>query len=315
MTQLAQPVEPFGEVNIYPQNNGTIKVVATVLMEPDIEGARCGLAMDGSASMKKMYGANAPVSPLFRSAMGATNIVEPVTRVMASYLARFSSTGTVNLIYWACSPDGSGLEEIGEINEDQAKSLSIPGPSKLSWGRKTRLLPPVRYFVDGIFRSAPWAICVFITDGIIEDLEEVKQFCMQYARQIAAGQRNFCKLVLIGVGEEVDEQQMTELDDMFEGSGLRTPSGEDIDLWDHKLASEMRQLHEVFAEVVSEKIIIADQGRILDSTGRVVVGYSDGVPALLRFTLPRGSHSFTLELPGHRICQDLSEALVSARVT
>jgi len=309
MAQLLHPVEPFGEVNVYPQANGTLNIVATVLMEPDIEGARCGLALDGSASMKKMYGANAPLSPIFRAASGAANVVEPVTRTMAAYLARFSSSGTVNMVYWACSPDGSGIEEIAEVNEQQAATLAVPGPRKLSWGRKTKLLPPVRHFVDGVFRNAPWAICVFITDGIIEDLQEIKQYCFQYARQIAAGKRNFIKLVLIGVGEEVYEAQMTELDDMFEGSNLKDPHGDDIDLWDHKLAGEMRHLQEVFAEVVSEKIIVAEHGRILDTSGRVAADYSDGVPALLRFTLPRGSKSFTLELPGHRITQDLSEAL------
>lgn len=313
MSQLSQPVEPFGEVNVHLQPGGAMHVVATVLMEPDVEGARCGLALDGSASMQKMYGANRAVSPLFARAAGSENVVEPVTRAMAAYLAKFSASSTVDLAYWACGPDGGGIEVIGEFTEAQARTLPVPGPRKLSWGRKTKLLPPVRHFVDGVFRSAPWAICVFVTDGKIDDLDEVKQYCWQYARQIAAGKRAFCKLVLIGVGEEVDERQMEELDDMFEGSGLRTPSGEDVDLWDHKLAREMRQLQEVFAEVVSEKIIVAERGRILDGTGRVVADLSDGVPALLRFSLPRGSRSFTLELPGHRITQDLSEALAAAR--
>jgi len=309
VSQISHPVEPFGEVNVRPQPNGSVQVVATILMEPDVEGARCGLALDGSASMQKMYGANRAISPLFARAGGSENVVEPVARAMAGYLARFSSSATVNLVYWACSPDGGGLEEIGEVSETQARSLAVPGPRKLSWGRKTKLLPPVQHFVDGVFRTAPWSICVFVTDGKIDDLEEVKQFCWQYARQIAVGKRSFCKLVLLGVGEEVDEKQMEELDDMFEGSGIRTPAGDDVDLWDHKLAREMRQLQEVFAEVVSEKIIVADRGRILDASGRSVADYSDGVPALLRFSLPKGCTSFTLELPGGRVTQNLAEAL------
>jgi hypothetical protein len=304
MTQLLHPVEPFGEVNVRPQPGGALEIVATMLMEPDIEGARCGLALDGSASMKGLYGANG--IGMFAK---KENFVEPVAQQMAAYLAKFSATGSVNMIYWACAPDGSGIEEIGEATESSSAKLAIGGPKKLSWGRRTKLLPPVRHFVDGVFRSADWAIAVFITDGIIEDLEEVKQFCFRYARQLTTGQRKFCKLVLIGLGPDVDEKQMEELDDMFEGSGLKMPDGEDIDIWDHKLAGEMRQLHEVFAEVVSEKMIVADHGRILDPNGRVVVNYSDGVPALLRFTLPRGSTSFVLELNGHRIVQDLSEAL------
>jgi hypothetical protein len=41
-------------------------------------------------------------------------------------------------------------------------------------------------------------------------------------------------LVLIGVGRDVSEYQMRELDDL--------DTGTDIDLWDHKIASEMRVL-------------------------------------------------------------------------
>jgi hypothetical protein len=309
VAQLAQPVEPFGEVNVFRKNNGALQIVATILMEPDIEGARCGLALDASASMKKMYGANLPVGGLFGKAAGAVNVVEPVARTMAAYLARFSSTSKVNLIYWACNPDGSGVELIGEFNEADAKNLACKGPRKLPWGRGTKLLPPVRYFVEAAFPQAPWAIAVFVTDGIIEDLDAVKRYCLQFAREIASGKRQFIKLVLIGVGEEVDEKQMEELDDMFEGAELKDPSGKDIDLWDHKLASEMRQVEEIFAEVVSEDMVVAGQGRILDGQGRVIKEYADGLPALLRFALPAGARSFTLALPQFQVTQDLSDAL------
>jgi hypothetical protein len=309
MAQLAQPVDPFGEVNVYRQPDGRLQVVATVLMEPDIEGAYAGLALDASASMKKMYGANVPLGGAFARASKAVNLVEPVARTMASYLARFSSNGKTRLIYWACSPDGSLIEEIGDVSDSQAQELALRGPKRQSWGRGTKLLPPVTYFVNGAFRDAAWGIAVFVTDGIIEDLEEVKRFSYQYAQQIASGKRNFIKLVLLGVGEEVDEAQMEELDDMFEGSNLRDPRGNPIDLWDHKLAAEMRQLEEIFAEVVSEDLLVCDNGRILDSAGRVARDYSDGMPALLRFTLPAGSSSFTMVIPGGQITQDLTEGL------
>lgn len=90
MAQLLRPVEPFGEVNVHPQRDGTLRIVATILMEPDIEGARCGLALDASASMKKLYGANSLVSPLFKKATGVENAVQPVARTMAAYLAAAS---------------------------------------------------------------------------------------------------------------------------------------------------------------------------------------------------------------------------------
>jgi hypothetical protein len=306
MAQLASPVEPFGEVNVYPQPDGSLKIVATILMEPDIEGARAGLALDGSASMQKMYGANAPVSPLFRAA-GGVNYVEPVVRKMAGYLARFASDGQVHLAYWACSPDGSRVEPIGAVTEAGAGTLKVGGPKQ--WGRQTKLLPPVRHFVEGVFARSRWSIAVFVTDGVIEDLEAVKEYCRDFACRIALGEQAFVKLVLLGVGEEVDEQQMEELDDMFEGSELRDPHGNPIDLWDHKLASEMRSLHEIFAEVVSDKVVVAEWGRVFDGAGRAAHSYPDGLPARLRFTLPAGTAAFTLDFPGGRVTQDLTDAL------
>lgn len=307
MAQLSSPVEPFGEVNVYPQPDGTLKIVATILMEPDIEGARAGLALDGSASMQKMYGARGPVSPLFRNAAGGTNYVEPVARRMAAYLAKFASDGQVHMAYWACSPDGSQVEPIGAVSEAGAATLKVGGPKQ--WGRLTKLLPPVRHFVEGVFTGSKWAIAVLVTDGVIEDLDAVKEYCHGLARRIARGERGFVKLVLLGFGEEVDEGQMEELDDMFEGSDLRDPSGNPIDLWDHKIASEMKSFHEIFAEVVSDQVVVADSGKVLDNSGRVAHTYPDGLPARLRFTLPASSTAFTLDFPGGRVTQDLSEAL------
>lgn len=310
MAQLTKPVEPFGEVNVHKKQNGDLEIVATILMVPDIEGARTGLALDASASMKRMYGASGIVSGVFASAVGVPNVVEPVARTMASYLANFSSDGKVCLIYWACSADGSQIEEVGEFNAQDAHKIVIAGPKQHPWGRGTKLLPPVKHFVDNKFKDAPWAICVFVTDGVIEDLDDVKKYCLQFAKQISSGHRSFIKLVLIGVGEEVDEGQMEELDDMFEGSGIKDPDGNDIDLWDHKLASEMQKVEEIFAEVVSENTIVASTGRILNNSGTVVKEYTDGLPAFLRFDLPSGSTAFTLEFPGGRAIQDITEALL-----
>ncbi|MBY0522677.1 MAG: hypothetical protein K2R98_04740 [Gemmataceae bacterium] len=311
--QLTQPVDPFGEVNVHRQPNGQLTIVATMLTEPDIEGARTGLALDASASMKKLYGISNVAGGLFAKAANVVNVVEPVARTMAGYLANFSSNGKANLIYWACSPDGSMIQGIGDFNEEEASRVCINGPRGNVWGRGTKLLPPVRYFIENAFRTSPWAICVFLTDGIIEDLDAVKAYSMQFARQIATGQRRFIKLVLLGVGEEIDEKQMEELDDMFEGTNLRDPKGRPIDLWDHKLAREMRKFEEVFAEVVSEDTIVADWGRVLDPAGRPVQEYRDGLPALLRFTLPETARSFTLVFRGHQITQDISEAFIRLR--
>jgi hypothetical protein len=305
MAQISNPVEPFGEVNIHHKPDGSIDVVATILMVPDVEGARTGLALDASASMKKMYGVSAAVSPIFAKASSLPNVVEPVARTMASYLANFSSSGATRIIYWAVAADGSLVEELGDISQQSANGVSISGPKKERWGGGTRLLSPVKYFAEQVFQAAPWGLAVIVTDGKVEDLDAVKDYSKDLGRQIAAGKRGFIKFVLLGVGEDVDEAQMEQLDDLFEGSGIKDPKGEDIDIWDHKLASEMKKLEEIFSEVVSENAIVAESATILTETGAVARDFPDGLPALLRFTLPAGSRRFIIKHPGGQIVQEI----------
>ena len=82
-----------------------------------------------------------------------------------------------------------------------------------------------------------------------------------------------------------------------------------IDLWDHKLAAEMRKIEEIFAEVVSKDAVVSNTGRILNQAGVLCKDYPDGLPAMLRFKLPQGSTGFSIEFPGGTVTQDISEAL------
>src|SRR5262249_43093980 len=147
---------------------------------------------------------------------------------------------------------------------------------------------------------APWGFYVFITDGELHDLDEVKQYSRQLAREVAAGKRRPLKFVLIGVGRDVNERQMEELEHLAPG----TP----VDLGDDKLASELRQLQQIFAEVVDVNARVADRGKILDPQGRTVRDYSDtGLPAKLEFEIDAAAAYFTLDAAGSRIHQGLSD--------
>jgi hypothetical protein len=160
------------------------------------------------------------------------------------------------------------------------------------------LLPAVRYFVDR-FANAQWGFYVFITDGKIDDLQAVKDFTADLARKITSGRANPVKFVLIGVGLDIDESQMQQLDDLPDALDLP------IDLWDHKIAAEMRDLRDIFAEVVDENVIVAPTGRILDDAGNLTASFSDGVPSLLRFSLPFSCKAFTLQVGNHSVFQPL----------
>lgn len=300
MSQLKKVVEPFGEVNVYPAQGGRMRVVATILMEPHKEGAQTGIALDGSGSMHKLYGVD-DGGGILSSIFGRKplqNEVTPVAQQICAHLARrIDADGGTTCIYWATGPGGSQIEVIGDLRAEQAERYVFGPPH--DFGTGTQLLPAVRYFVER-FRDAPWGFYVFITDGELHDLDAVKDFSVRLARDIATGRRKPVKFVLIGIGTEINEAQMTELDDL--------DSGTPIDLWDHKLAREMRVLQEIFAEVVDKNARVADNGRILDPQGHAIKNFSDtGLPAYLEFEMPAGAEYFTLEVNGSRIHQGLSD--------
>src|SRR3954462_3142566 len=125
MTQLKQVVEPFGEVNVYPAAGGKVRVVATILMEPQKEGAQTGIALDGSGSMAKLYGVedgSRVLSPIFGGARKLYNDVSPVAQKICAYLARrIDADGGTTVIYWAVGNNGSQIEVVGDLTADQAE--------------------------------------------------------------------------------------------------------------------------------------------------------------------------------------------------
>jgi hypothetical protein len=303
---VSQPVEPFAEVTTRPLPDGSLQIEATVLLEPDIEGAACGLALDASVSMRKFYGALPGVSPLFRPQEQTPNVVEPVARTVAAYLARFAAEGTCQVLYGSCGTEGTEVEDIGCVRESEARALRICGPQRHPWGRQTRLLPPLRALVNGVFPGAPWSLGVFVTDGSIDDLADVQRASLEWGRQIARGERAPFQLVLIGLGDPVQMEPLLALRDLFFENPMTTPQGQPLRLWNYKLAAQMRRLEELFSDSPAPTTTVAPWARILGPDGRIAAEFRDGVPTRLCFRLPAGSRSFTLELPGGRVQQNLA---------
>lgn len=330
--------DEFGEVNIC-VGREFAEVEFTILMEPtgsEAEGWQTGMAIDASASMSHVFGRGLEKGPrgwpdqnllneyqsknwmqiinhqgqnypLFSSeaendlvqrghCVWSKNEVEPVIRRTTAYLANeLDADGGTTCIYWACG-DGTQLEEIGDLTAEDCETAEFKGPQKVDMGNGTHLAPAVRFFEER-FRDAKMGMYIFITDGELHDLEEVKKLTVDLCKKIESGQRNFMKCVLIGVGDDINIEQMEELDDL--------ESGTDIDVWDHKIAKEMRFMTEIFAELVSENQIVAPTGRIFDSFGNEVKTYADGLPAKVSFTMPANSTHFELEAGGKKIKQSV----------
>ena len=295
-------VDPFGEVNVLPGSAGMARVRVTILMAPSVENASVALATDASRSMIDNFG-GAGLSAIFKK----ENQVELVARAMAEYLANFSGDGKVSLAYWAMGTGGQQVQDLGRVDAVGAAAKTFQPPQNMGTG--TCLLPAVKHFTAGEFKDKKWSLAVFITDGVLDDLEAVKAYTFELAREMAAGTRGFTKLVLIGIGKDCDESQMEQLDDLLDDSGLADSAGNDIDIWDHSMAANMKSLAAVFKEVVSRNTIVASSAVITDDRGAAVKSdqpFTDGLPAIFEFELPAGSKSFTLALPdGQKFVQPL----------
>jgi hypothetical protein len=307
-------------------------VVLTALIDPSQSSAgenwQTGVALDGSASMKNAYGANYEFKRVLNEqeieqllAKGhatvkivdgqkslsftsegfevmeaeglwqkSKNEIEVIARNAIPYLAeKLDEDGGTTLIYWACGSSGEKIEVVGDLTAAEAASATYAGPTE--WGEGTRLMPAINHFLE-LFREAKMGFYIFVTDGAIDDFEEVKDFTAKLSRDIDSKTCNPVKLVLIGVGNNINRQQLEDLDDLPDVLDLP------VDVWDHKIASEMRGLKDIFAELVDENLILAPSGRILDHQNAVARDFSDGVPALMEFQLPLDATHFSLEVSG-----------------
>ncbi len=324
----------FGEVNVR-RTPGYVEVQFTMSVKLEgeaAEGWQTGVALDASASMRnwfgKVLGGKVPpqvladyerrgwvaekiqdgrtiktMQPIAQEdalkrglVKWSENVVQPLAREFIAYLAgQLDEDGGTTVVYWACG-DGSAYEVLGDFTAEQCRDLDLTGPKKQGFGGGTRVLPAMRYFIDR-FKDAKRGMYLFLTDGKLDDLEQVKKFTTALAKAIEAGKRNYVKCVLIGVGEQIDEAQMSELDDL--------DTGTEVDIWDHKIAKEMRDLKDIFAEVVDENMIVARSGRIFDANGKLVKQFPRGLPGKVTFRMPAESMAFELEVDGRRVRQSV----------
>ncbi len=248
-------------------------------------------------------------------APGTPNQVKAVAGKISAYLASYSQNGCTSAIYYACGIQGSQIEEIGDLSEEDCALASFNPPKK--YGTGTQILPAINYYREK-FRHAPWSMVIFITDGQLDDLEAAKQASKEICLELQAGTRGFTKYVIIGVGDEfryadsAATVSIAALDDL-DGDERYAVAGHD--LWDHKIAAQMQSLEEIFAEVVDESLIVCPSAKVLDSFGNEVRregggSYNDGLPPIFTFTMPASSTSFTILLPdGTSITQDIREGL------
>ncbi|MFL5349493.1 MAG: vWA domain-containing protein [Hyalangium sp.] len=296
-----KPVEPFSDLHREGDH-----VRATLLHDPTVEGLDMAIYMDASGSMREEYEYKRPSRSFLewlRSAplKEASNQVEPQVQWMLEYLATKDRNGMLRVAYWACGPMGKDVEVIGELKGVDVKQYKFPGATRL--GSATSLLPAmkdyVRYLKEQLKQGAKRGCAVIVTDGRLSDADDVQVYSAEVAREIAAGRLPRINFILVGVGDDVDEEQLEEIAHTeYKGVGH---------LWCHRIASEITQVAELVAVLVDENMTVAAGGTIYDDRGKVLRSYEGRLPAVLEFDVPEGAKSFILEVNGQRYTQPLPD--------
>ena len=315
--------------NVYVQRNGdTSQIQLTLLMNPQQQLSKAwktGVAMDASASMKNVYGRrmlghlprnvtqefkrkgwiiketrdNRNIITFPRAAADealkrglislSPNLMDFVAPELVAYMAgNLDTEGQTSLFYWAGN-NGAELEFVGKFDKTDAACLSIDGPDKMRFGNSSRLLPAVQHLVEN-YQDAPMGLFIFITDGHINDLQQLKQYTDRLAEDIASGRHNFVKCILVGIGEEINEANL---------QALITPNPHNyVKIWNYLIISDLEEMLKMFADIISEEQLVAEYGTIYDAHGNILKEYPHGIPNRVVFSMPSSSPWFELDLPG-----------------
>jgi hypothetical protein len=290
----------FAEIHV--EDEGALqKVEVTFAVDPAVEQLAVALYMDGSESMRQSGSYGRKRAFFFIELGQQRNAVEEAMRMMVPYLAQKDADGQVHVAYWATGAQGKEIQSLGELNAEQAAAYEFDGPE--THGSGTHLLPAVRNFVGYIRelqgkQEVRATLGAFITDGQIHDFDQVIAYTQELARQIEA--RNFPRttLVLVGVGPDIDHEQMEQLAEVE----LADYTGREI--WCCEEAESVDDLPGLVAHLLDTKTRAFWGGAVVkDEQGRTLQAWEDMVPAVFEIELPRDARAFTLKVGEQQFTQ------------
>jgi len=302
MPQIAHPARPLAYVSLFPQRDGSQRVEVGLLPtpHPTLLGAdaRAVVALDASRSMRPMYGGCCDA-----------NYTELVARKTGELLCPITHSGRIRILYWSLGQGGAEIELVGDLDAEQCRGYPFRGPSKSKWGTGTKMLPIIKHIIEDAGKGASFTMGVIMTDGIIEDEKDCVDYCLELGRRLKAGMQPPVRLILLGLGEMVDEAQFDRFDNMFGDTSL----GNEVDLWACGLAASMQDEDDIFnllfGDLFSEDAVIAESGLVVDDNGSIVAAFPEGLPIRFSFILPEGCREFTVRSSRWEVTQDLSGVL------
>ena len=285
------------------QNGNKLAIEVTFAIDPNIEALAAAFYMDGSGSMQEAgnYGRQG----LF--GLGRQrNLVEEAMRVIIPYISHKDTNGKCYVAYWSTGEQGKNIEPIGELSSEAAGITSFVGPT--AYGNETRLLPAVRDFVAYIQRllkqgeTVQAALAVIVTDGKFHDFTDVRDYTKsQLVPAIVAGKFPKTVFSVVGVGKDVDPEQMEEL--MHEATP-KSYSGRPI--WCYALADSVGQLPELVSHLVDANTPAFYGGATFsDAKGNILARFEDMVPTVVEFELPLTERKFIVSAGDKSYTQEI----------
>lgn len=254
---------------------------AYILKEYQKLGELEQLAMDGDNFLK--ISPSAMIDLEKRGLSKRTeNIIDPLTQKLLHYFIN-NICETVAVDYYSCG-EGNALEKVGSFTKDNYEKINLTGPDQFTFGKRSKLMPFITNFAKGQTKNS--AICFMITDGIITDWAELKNYSKTLSNEIFTKKRNPLKFILLVVGEEIPEALSRQVSSLNEHNSYV--------LWELKVVNELRSLAELFSKVNGEEQIVADSGIIYDDKNNILREYKNGLPTKIEFTMSVEADEFSI---------------------
>ena len=111
----------FGDITVYPAKDGKQRVEMYIRLQEKVEGMQIGIGIDGSASMRKMFGDTIPKF----ARRPEDNVMQTVVQRLCSYACEYSGDGSVSPIYWATGIGGKEIESLGKLDSEAIQARSF----------------------------------------------------------------------------------------------------------------------------------------------------------------------------------------------
>lgn len=314
---------PFSMIHKMPAGD-QVNLMIGLAVDPALEGLAAAFYMDGSDSMRQSgnYGPRG-VSRL-AARLGREwrrNPVSEAMRVIVPYIAAKDASKTCLVAYWGrgdvqyLAPSKrwrETIQEIGELTAEDAAERDYRGPDE--FGNATHLLPPTRHFVEYIRglqkggEEVQVALAVIVTDGKFHDLDRVLNYSLEeLGPRIMKDEFPRANLSIVGVGPEIDEEQMGKL--MHMGSPKGYPG---FGIWSYAIAEQIDDLAEVVSHLVDKNTPAFWGGATIeDDKGTTIASFEDMVPAVIELEVPATTKSFTLHVGDKSFTENLADIPVA----